>query len=95
MRLNGKAAIMRYLGKAPSNRWAWAWIAHRYADAIRTVSFTGAWRRGYWCRSEDIDSIDLKAPTLRQSRGDERLTAGVAAGRAVYEKAKEAGVLRG
>ena len=93
MRLNGKAAILRYLGKSPSNRWGWTWVVNRYADAIRTVNLHGDYHRGYWARSEDLDAVDLTAPTLRQM-GARQLEHGTADISAVYRKARAKGVLK-
>jgi len=65
MRLNGKKAIMQYLGKCEANRRAWQGICLRYGHLIRMVSPHGRKNRGYWALSEEIDTHDrTTCPTV-------------------------------
>jgi hypothetical protein len=57
MRLNGKRAILHYLGKAPSNARAWTLSRLRYRTAIYRISRTSA-NRGYWAISGELDAVD-------------------------------------
>ncbi|MBI4574108.1 MAG: hypothetical protein HY713_12610 [candidate division NC10 bacterium] len=56
MRLNGRTAIMRYLGRNPKNKAAWRRIRARYSDVIRCFSGSGP----VWARSEELDLVDIR-----------------------------------
>lgn len=57
MRLNGKAAIMRYLGRAEQNWRAWVGVKLRYGRVIWQQE-KRARRPMYWTRSEWLDALD-------------------------------------
>jgi hypothetical protein len=53
-RLNGRAAIMRYLGYNPHNSKRWQRLRLRYASALYFDRDDCRW----WALSEDLDRLD-------------------------------------
>ena len=90
MRLNGRKAILGYLGKVPHSTWAWRGLLLRYGGAIRVMYPRGHRAiRGYWCRSEDLDRIDTDlSPTAWDVFGKANLVAQVATRRNAMENAR-------
>ena len=90
MRLNGRRAILRYLGKSPHSTRAWRGVLLRYGSAIRVMYPRGHRAiRGYWCRSEELDRIDADlSPTAWDVFGKANLVAQVATRRSLLENAR-------
>lgn len=57
MRLNGRAAIMRYLGADETNKRRWSRILYHYGDRIYRMGSGN--RSRYWTHAEWLDEIDL------------------------------------
>ncbi len=53
-RLNGRAAIMRYLGYNPHNTKRWQKVRSRYASVLYWDEDATRW----WGLSEDLDRLD-------------------------------------
>ena len=96
MRLNGRATIMRYLGKPLRSNRAWYSILLRYGAVIR-VNYprikTGM--RGYWCQSGDLDAVD-KALSVSawEAHGKEKLIDYVTTLHTRCQNAKRRGLIR-
>ena len=58
MRLNGKAAIMAYIGRDKRHWRGWIAVKLRYGHVIRLLDKHGKVPR-YWTHSEEIDAVDL------------------------------------
>ena len=90
MRLNGRKAILGYLGKLPHSTRAERGVLLRYGQAIRIMyPCIPRGGRGYWVRSEDLDAVDKELyPTAWEAIGKGKLVSDVATRRAIMENAK-------
>jgi len=96
MRLNGKAAILGYLGKSDQSSRTWYSLLLRYGNVIR-VNYYRIRRgmRGYWCRSEDLDAVDRELSiTAWEAHGKENLVAYVTTQQVRCRNARRRGAIR-
>lgn len=78
MRLNGKRAIMEYLGRDARNWRSWQQMKMRYGRIIYTLDRKQHHPR-YWTMSEWLNQVDLDTGySLYDAEGDKLVTVGTA-----------------